>query len=447
MDALSLLVTEAFGAATDDPSLGVQKALFLKGAWADVMKAQLSEGWRKVEALVPSQAKAIQLLADTSVEQADAVILTSFNDVIGFIAEKERSLAGPERAEAASVLADMKSALASKQGKIDPASAEAFALLDQILGGAPISGAASEVRKKLIAGLRSGFRQTPAFRKLTDLYYQLNGPLRAVGTVLIAGAGGASWVAQNVDFGSNGSVTLRSIPSFTLPKYGTQINLATVGVGFGAGELERLSGSVTQRLGRSGLSATASADYKKGNPLYASGGVRYTTYLPQDVRLSASGQVESRFQPGTTAYSARFEAQKTLGPKKDLDLSAYAKATQTATNTRPQTEAGVTLTQRFGQSIDPRRAARIARREARRLARGNPAVVRRLTGNLPWLQRLFTPKKGEPAVPQPYLAPTPASPPLSPVVASSPYPWVVGIVAVGGLGWWGWRAWSSRSRP
>ena len=448
MDALSLLVTDTFGAATAatvDPSQGPQKALFLKSAWKDALKAQLTEGWRKLEQAVPSQAKAIQILADTSAEQADAALLGSFDTMIGFIAEKEKRLGGAERAEASALLSEMKSSLASRQGQIDPSSSQAFALLDQIVGGAPISAGFSAFRKKVVSDLRSEFRSSSAFRRLTDLYYRLDAPLRAVGTVLLAGAGGAAWVAQNVSFGPGGSVTVNTFPKISLPRYGTRIALDAVGVGFGSGELERLAGSVKQNLGTSGLAATAAADYKKGNPLYASGGIQYTKHFPEaDTRLTASTTVDTSFTPASTQLTSRIEASKALGKRRDLDLSAYAQA-QAAAGKRPETEAGVTLTQRFGQDREAKRAARAVQREARRLARGNPAVVRRLTGRLPWLQRLFKPKKGEPIVPQPYLAPTPASPPLSPVAATAPWPWIFGIVAVGGVGWWGWRAWSSRS--
>lgn len=449
MDALSLLVTDTFGAATAataDPSQGPQKALFLKSAWKDALKAQLTEGWRKLEQVVPSQAKAIKILADTSAEQADAALLGSFDTVIGFIAEKEKSLGGAERAEASALLSEMKSSLASRQGQIDPSSSQAFALLDQIVGGAPISAGFSAFRKKVVSDLRTEFRSSPAFRRLTDLYYRLDGPLRAVGTVLLAGAGGAAWVAQNVSFGPGGSVTVNKLPKISFPRYGTRITLDAVGVGFGSGELERLSGSIRQNLGKSGLAATAAADYKKGNPLYASGGIQYTKYFPEaDTRLTASTAVETSFTPASTQLTSRIEAGKQLGRKRDTDLSAYFQASRSAAGGKTAAEGGVTLTQRFGQDREARRAARVVQREARRLARGNPAVVRRLTGRLPWLQRLFRPKKGEPTVPQPYLAPTPASPPLSPVAAPTPWPWIFGIVAVGGVGWWGWRAWSSRS--
>lgn len=429
VDALSLLVPDTLGAATDDPALGVQKALFLTSAWKDTLKAQLSEGWRAVESLVPSQAKAIQILADTSVEQADAALLGSFDEIVRYIATQEKSFAAPYRAEAASVLADMKSALTTRQGQIDPSSSQAFALLDQIIGGAPISASLQEARRKVLTDLRTRVRASPSLQKIASLYEGLDGAVRAVATILFAGAAGANWVRQNVSAGSGGSLTVSAIPGFRLPTYGTRVDLGTVGVRFRSGELQQLSGTVSQRVGKSGLSLTAAADYKRGDPLYASGGIRYATYLPRDVRLAASSSVDTRFLPSSTTFTTRIEAQKALGPKKDLDVSAYAQA-QVEPGKRPETEAGVRLTQRFGR--DPRSTR----------SRGAPAVVRRLTGPLPWLQRLFRPKRGEPVVPQPYLAPTPSAPDVG---GPSSLPWLLGLVVAGGVGWWGWRAWSLRS--
>lgn len=432
MDTLPLLVPASFGASTDDPSRGIQVAAFLKGAWADAMKAQLSEGWRALEARVPSQAKAIRILADTSLEQADATLLASFDEIVRYIASEEKKVAAPYREETVAVLAEMRQALASRQGQIDPSSSEAFALLDQIVGGAPISAGLSAARRKAISLLRDNLRGSSSLQKLTDLYYRLDGTARAVATLLLVGAGGANWVRQNVSLGGGGSLTVSSLPGVSLPTYGTRIDLGTVGVRFGSGELSQLSGSVTQRLGASGLSVTAAADYKRNNPLYASGGIQYATYLPKDVRLTASSSVSSRFLPASTAVSARVETSKALGPRKDLDLSAYAQA-QATPGQRPETEAGVRLTQRFG------REGRSGR------PRANPAVVRRLTGPLPWLQRLFRPRRGEPVVPQPFLSPTSTSPPLSPASTPLPWSWLLGALVVGGAGWWGWRAWSSRS--
>jgi hypothetical protein len=437
VDALSLLVTDSLGAEAATPSNALQRIAFLKKAQIDAVKAQLSAGWKKVEQMVPTQAEAIRLLADTSVEQADAALLGAWDKTIAFVAEQERALGSAQRKEAKELLAEMRSALSSAQGQIDPSSSKAFALIDQIVGGAPISAGMSAIRRRLLQDLQSMARTSPSIRSITDLYYRLDGPMRAVGTVLLAGAAGAGWVAANLKSDSRG-VGFDALPPVALPKYGTRAEVGSLR--FASGELSQLAGSIRQQVGKSGLSVTAAATYKKADPLYAAGGVRYTTYLPQEVRVSSSVEVESRFQPGTTAYSARLDVEKSLGRKKDLDLAAYAKASQAASGGRTTTEGGVTLTQRFGADT-----LRAPQRTARRVARGTPAVVRRLTGPLPWLQRLFRPRRGEPIVSQPYLAPTPTSPPLSPAATRSPWLWVVGTLLVGGIGWWGWRAWSRSS--
>lgn len=449
MDALSLLVTDPLGAEAATPSNALQRIAFLKKAWLDAVKAQLSAGWKKVEQMVPEQAEAIRLLTDTSVEQADAAFLGAWDKTLQFVAEQEKTFGEAQRKEAKNLLAEMKSALSSAQGQIDPSSSKAFALIDQIVGGAPISAGVSAVRRQILQELQSTARTSPLVQSITNAYYRLDGPTRAVATVLVAGAAGAGWVAANLK-SDNSGVGFDALPPVALPQYGTRVEVETVR--FRHGELNRLAGKVSQEIGQTGLSVTAAANYKRGDPLYAAGGIRYTAYLPgQDVRVSPSVEVESRFRPGTTAYSARLDVEKTLGKKRDLDLAAYAKASQAASGGRTTTEGGVTLTQRFGQE-DPRQIqrrttqeARRAERKARRLARGNPVVVRRLTGPLPWLQRMFRPRRGEAVIPQPYLAPSPASPSLSPV-ASSPWPWIVGTLLAGGIGWWGWRAWSAPSR-
>ena len=426
MDTLALLTSFGSEPVSVDLARGQKALRFLHEGWRDALAAQLSAGWRAFEAKVPDQAKAIRRLSDTAAEQAGAATLAVYDTVIASIAENiDKPLLAPEREEAKAVLAEMRQALSDRQGSIDPSSSKAFALLDQIVGAAPVSAGVSLARKNLIAKLQQGIRASSAFRSLTDLYYRLDGTARAVATVLLAGAGGAAWVAQNVKV-DDGKITLSAPPSFRLAKTGTTLDLGPVT--FTPNELRALSGTVTQQLGPSGLSATAAAQYKKGSPLYASGGVRYTTYLPQNTRLAASAGLSTQFAPASTSVQAQIEASKTLGRKGDLDLSAYA---QTALPTKGAAtyEAGAKLTKTFG--ADPSRNAR-----------PNPAVVRRLSGPLPWLRRLFRPKRGQLAAPQPYLDPTPASPPIA-----TPTPWApiaVGAVLLGGLGWWGWR---SRSHP
>ena len=425
MDTLTLL-TSSFGsepvAVAVDPVRGQKALRFLSEGWRDAVVAQLSAGWRALEAKVPDQAKAIKLLSDTAAEQANAATLSIYDTMIAYIADNiDKPLLANEREEAKSVLAEMKQALSDRQGSIDPSSSKAFALLDQILGAAPVSAGVSLARKTLVAKIQKDIRSSPVFRNVTDLYYRLDGTARAVATILLAGAGGAAWVALSVKTNDKGVTTISAPPSLKLKKTGTTLDLGPVT--FTSSELRALSGSVTQQIGKSGLSATAAAKYKKGNPLYASGGVRYTTYLPQNARLTASADVSTQFAPASTSVKAKIEAGKTLGRKQNLDLSAYA---QTAIPGRGAAtyEAGAKLTQTFGA-------------DAPRKRRANPAVVRRLSGPLPWLRRLFRPKRGQLAAPQPYLDPTPASPPLP-----APRPWtpvIVGAALLGGLGWWGWR--------
>jgi len=423
MDVLTLL-TSSFGSepVAVDPVRGQKALRFLHEGWRDALVAQLSMGWRALEAEVPDQAKAIKLLSDTAAEQANAATLSIYDGMIAYIADTlDTPLLANEREEAKSVLAEMKQALSDRQGSIDPSSSKAFALLDQIVGAAPVSDGVSLARKTLVSKLQQGIRASPAFRSLTDLYYRLDGTARAVATVLLAGAGGAAWVAQNVKV-DDGKITLSAPPSFRLAKTGTTLDLGPVS--FTSSELRALSGSITQQIGKSGLSATAAAAYKKGSPLYASGGVRYTTYLPQNARLAASADVSTQFAPASTSVKAQIEASKTLGRKQDLDLSAYAQTALPAKGAATY-EAGAKLTKRFGADAPQKR-------------RANPAVVRRLSGPLPWLRRLFRPKRGQIAIPQPYLDPTPATPPLP-----APLPWapmIVGAALLGGLGWWSWRS-------
>ena len=425
MDTLTLLTSSSFGSLPVDFVRGQKAIRFLSEGWRDAVVAQLSAGWRALEAKVPNQAKAIKLLSDTAAEQANAATLSIYDTMIAYVADNiDKPLLANEREEAKSVLAEMKQVLADRQGSIDPSSSKAFALLDQILGAAPVSGTISAGRKMIFSKIQQGVRTSPVFRNVTDLYYRLDGTARAVATILLAGAGGAAWVASSVKTNNDGVTTISAPPSLKLEKTGTTLDLGPVT--FTSSELRALSGSVTQQIGQSGLSATAAAQYKKGNPLYASGGVRYTTYLPQNARLTASADVSTQFAPATTSVQAKIEAGKTLGRKQNLDLSAYA---QTAIPGRGPAayEAGAKLTQAFGADTPRKR-------------RANPAVVRRLSGPLPWLSRLFRPKRGQLAVPQPYLEPTPASPPLP---TPTPLPWtqiVMGTAVLGGLGWLGWRS-------
>ena len=437
MDYLSLLSFGAEPVAVPvDPVRGQQALRFLHGGWRDAVTAQLSAGWRALQAKVPDQAAAIKLLSDTAAEQANAATLSIFDTMIAYITDNlDKPLFAKEREEGKSVLAEMKQALSDRQGSIDPSSSKAFALLDQILGAAPISAGVSLARKTFVGKIQQGIRSSPVFQSLTNLYYRLDGTARAVATVLLAGAGGAAWVAQNVKV-DDGKITLSAPPSFRLPKTGTTLDMGPIT--FTTRELSALSGKLTQQLGVSGLSATVAAEYKKGNPLYASGGVRYTTYLPQNIRLEASADVSTKFAPSTLTAQAQIEAGKTLGRKQDLDLSVYTQA-KIPMKGPTAFEAGAKLTKRFGA-------------DAPRKRRANPAVVRRLSGPLPWLRRLFRPKRGDVAVLQPYLDPTPAppAPPSpSPSPLPTPLPWtpiILGTALLGGLGWWGWR-WANPSTP
>ena len=431
MDTLTLLTSSSFGSLPVDFVRGQKAIRFLSEGWRAAVVAQLSAGWRALEAKLPNQAKAIKLLSDTAAEQASASSLTVYNAVITYIADNiETPFLAPVSEEAKSVLAEMKSALSDRQGSIDPSSSKAFALLDQILGAAPVSGTISAGRKMFLSKIQQDMRTSPEFRKLTDLYYRLDGTARAVALILLAGAGGTAWVASSVKTNNDGVTTISAPPSLKLEKTGTTLDLGSITIKKDKesekSSLKAISASVAQQIGKSGLSATAAAEYKKGNPLYASGGVRYTTYLPQNARLMASADVTTQFAPYTTSVQAKIEAGKTLGRKQGLDLSAYA---QTAIPERGPAayQAGAKFTQAFGANAPRKR-------------RANPAVVRRLSGPLPWLSRLFRPKRGQLAVPQPYLEPTPASPPLP---TPTPLPWtqiVMGTAVLGGLGWLGWRS-------
>jgi hypothetical protein len=422
---LGLLVQDGFGAAPEvvTPAKAQENARFLATAWKDAVAAQLSEGWKAVEAKVPEQAKAIRVLSDTALEQSNAAVLMGIDKIASYL---EKNLAAPsfakEQGEAKAVLAEMKAALVDQQGKIDPASSRVFKVLDQLTGAAPIE-AASAARKIVLERLRDEIVSNDVLRDLTDMYYRLNGTAKAVATLLLAGAAGAGWAAQNVRL-ANGVLEVGSVPGFQLRKTGTRFDIGSAS--FSPNELRSISGSIAQKLGTTGLSTTVAATYKKGDPLQASGGLVYKTYLPQDVRLSASTSVSTQFLPSTTALQARVEASKSLGRKGTTGLSAYAQAALPTTG-KLEKEAGVQLTQRFGAV-------------GRTPRKGNPAVVRRLTGPLPWLQRLFRPRRGAPAISQPYLAPPP--PPPAP---SFPWRTVLFGSLLTGVGWFGWRAWARSS--
>ena len=161
MDTLTLL-TSSFGSepVAVDPVRGQKALRFLQEGWRDAVVAQLSAGWRALEAKVPDQAKAIKLLSDTAAEQANAATLSIYDTMIAYIADNiDKPLLANEREEAKSVLAEMKQALSDRQGSIDPSSSKAFALLDQILGAAPVSAGVSLARKTLVGKIQKRGRE------------------------------------------------------------------------------------------------------------------------------------------------------------------------------------------------------------------------------------------------------------------------------------------------
>ena len=433
----------------------VDRARFLRDRWKDGLRAQLSEGWKTFQSLVPTQASLVTQVSDAAGEQADAAILklfdATFAKAIPAVEAAEKKFGAKARAEGQAALEEMKRALLNQQGQIDPTSDKAFSFIESVLTGTPVSqglSAAQVLATKVIHDtLNVQGALGPLVKTVTDLYYGLHGTAKSVATVLLAGAMGAAAVASGLQVDPqtkqppvDGFIFVPPAPLVvSLAPWLPQAQLSNLSMS--KGELTRLSTGLSQVVGKSGLSLTAAADYKKGNPLFLSGGVKYTTVLPKDVSLTASGTVQA---PTTTlrdtAFTARADVQKTLGKKKDLDLSAYAQVQKSA-QARAEGAAGVQLTQRFG--ADPARAAarqakkderrsrvaeRKAARQARRSHRPNPSIARQIAGPLPTLTRLYPAGRG---VSQPYLTPPPS--------AGFAWGWALGTAGALGLGVWWWR--------
>lgn len=449
MDHLLLLTHPSFGGdpgATPATATQVlEEARFLKTKWRDTVKAQLSDGWKKLQAMAPSQAKAVQMIADTANEQSEATLLLVYNKAFAAstaaFKDLEKSVGAQERAEGLLALGEMKKALSNAQGGVDPNSAQAFAFIESVLTGTPVSTGISTLQRLAASRIRAGLslsgKLEPLLKDVTGLFYNLHGVAKAAVTVLAAAGVGAIGVAQGMTI-KDGTITLNFPPDFALSSIAPWLpKLGIKSVALSGGELSQLSTRLIQTLGQTGLSVTAAADYKKSDPLFASGGIAYTRELPGGGRLAASGTVSSRFAPNDLTYAARVEAAKTLGKKQNLDVSAYAQVSQTP-GMRTETQAGAKLTQRFGDAELVERAKHaVARREfierGRKTHRANPVLVRKLAGPLPWLSRMFQRHPGPRGerVPEPYID-------LPPDRSTLPWAWIgwgAGIVGVLGIGW------------
>ena len=427
MNHLLAITRPAFGGdppATPTAGQVLEEARFLKTKWREATRAQLSEGWKKLQAMAPPESRAVQLIADTANEQSEAALLLAYNKTFAASAaafkDLEKSVGARERSEGMAALGEMKKALSDAQGGIDPNSARAFGFIEAVLTGAPVSAGISEVQRLAASRIRSGLsvsgKLTPLLSDVVGLYYNLHGAAKAVVTVLAAAGIGAAGVAQRTTV-KDGTITMTFPPEFALSSIAPWLpRLGIKSVALSKGELSQLTTKLSQSIGQTGLSVTAAAEYKKSDPLFASGGLAYSRELPGGGTITASGTVSSRFQSNDLSYAARVEAAKTLGKKQGLDISAYTQASQVP-GAKAQVQAGAKLTQRFGGE--------------RRVRRANPALVRKLTGPLPHLSRVFQRRgaRGR-SVPELYLDP--------PQQHALPWTWIgvgVGVVSLLGLGW------------
>jgi len=426
------------------PKATIDRAKYVKTNAADAVKKQLSAGWRAFERTVPSSATAIKILTGAANEQAKAAMLKLYDEtfakLVPTIGELEKKVGAKERAAGLAALDEMKRALVDRQGQIDPTSTTAFAFLESIFTGAPISDglnkAQSSAATLLHGALNASGRLAPLLKKAADAYDGLHGVAKSVATVLLASAVGVAGVAAGVKptEEKDGFTFVPPMPLVVqFAPWLPQVGLDSLTVQ--KGELTQLAASLSQTIGETGLSWTGAAQFKKDNPAFVEGGLRYSAVVPYyDVNLTASGTASASVpQKGRVAkddltFAARVEAKKTFGKKKNFDATAWAEV-QKELKGRTEGAAGVKLTQTFGGAAErqARRAARLARRDARKRYRANPVVVQKLTGPLPNLRRMF-PSTSK--TPQPYLDPSPGR-----------FPWALtlGAVGVASLGAWVYR--------
>ena len=430
------------------PKATIDRAKYVKTNAADAIKKQLSAGWRAFERTVPSSADAIKILTGAANEQAKAAMLKLFDEtfakLVPTIGELEKKFGAKERAAGVAALDEMKRALVDRQGQIDPTSTTAFAFLESIFTGAPISDglnkAQSGAATLLHGALNASGRLAPLLKKAADAYDGLHGVAKSVATVLLASVAGVAGVAAGVkpNKDKDGYTFVAPMPLVVqfapwLPTAG--LDSLTVQ----KGELVQLAANLSQTLGETGLSWTGSAQFKKDNPVFVTGGLSYSAVV-HDVKLTASGTA-SASAPGTKGFAStqkgevakddltfatRVEAKKTFGKKKNFDATAWAEA-QKELKGKTEGAVGVRFTQTFGGAAErqARRAARLTRRDARKRYRANPVVVQKLTGPLPNLRRMF-PSTSK--TPQPYLD------------LPKAFPWALTLGAVGvSLGAWVYR--------
>ena len=422
------------------PKATIDRAKYVKTNAADAIKKQLSAGWRAFERTVPSSATVIKTLTGAANEQAKAAMLKLFDEtfakLVPTIGELEKKVGAKERAAGVAALDEMKRALVDRQGQIDPTSTTAFAFLESIFTGAPISDglskAQSDAATLLHGALNASGRLAPLLKKAADAYDGLHGVAKSVATVLLASVVGVAGVAAGVkpNKDKDGYTFVAPMPLVVqfapwLPTAG--LDSLTVK----KGELVQLAANLSQTLGETGLSWTGAAQFKKDNPAFVTGGLRYSAVV-HDVKLTASGTASTSVpQKGGVAkddltFATRVEAKKTFGKKKNFDATAWAEA-QKELKGKTEGAVGVRFTQTFGGAAErqARRAARLTRRDARKRYRANPVVVQKLTGPLPNLRRMF-PSTSK--TPQPYLDRPKA------------FPWALTLGAVGvSLGAWVYR--------
>ena len=453
-------------------AMALDRAEFIRTSWKDAALAKLSAGWKALQTLAPTQSRAVDQIADASVEAADAGILKMAELAITAIDTGKAKLSGKALVEADRVLGEMKGALQARQGFIDPASTKAIGVIHDALA-LPLNKVIDPARKAVYAVLRESLGAGKAIRGVTDLYYQLDGTAKAVTSLLVAGAIAASQIPNYFKTTSTGfSVTVPPALAVRTKKAGT---FGLTGFSMDKKELTGLGATWSRAVGPGNL--TVSAQYLR-NPksllqsegaemMKASGTWKgtsgtgltgsYQTDLYHQQQASAGLTTSSpiphtkatfRTETGVTATApaklrssrdidlgVRARADVSTPLSKDVDLSAYAQVEKSTMKRAGTAEGGLQVTGRFGAAESPveRRARlaieRAARKEIRDRQRGNIRITARMTGPLPRMKALLQ----DPSIPA--LQPTPAAGSgLSTTVKV-----VGGLTLVGAIGvaaWW-----------
>lgn len=457
-------------------SMALDRAEFIRKSWKDATLAKLSEGWKALQTLAPTQARAVDQIADASVEAADQGILKLTELAISGIDGGRAKLSGKALAEADRVLGEMKGALQARQGVIDPASEKAFGVIRDALS-LPLDKVVDPARRAVYEVLRENLRSGKVLKGVTDLYYQLDGTAKAVTSLLVAGAIAATQIPTYFKTTKTGfSVTVPPTLAVRTKKAGT---FSVVDFSMDKKELTGLGARWGRAVGTGDL--TVAAQYRKdpksliqsvqttaawkgkgGTGLTggyqtdlttqrASAGLTTSTPIPHtkatfrtDTGVTATAPVNIRSQRDID-LGLRARAEVSAPLSKTVDLSAYAQAEQSSLRRQGAAEGGLQVTGRFGEVETPveRRARREIERQARQTIRdrqrGNIRITARMTGPLPRMKALLQ---------------DPSIPALEPTSAAGSGPSTATLVvggfalagALGAAAWW-FSGGSLRSPP